>query len=59
MKNLNYSPVDFYPNTCYYDHHLYSLSQQKEKEIVIENKLVNDEFHEANELINKIKNMGK
>ena len=57
MKPLNYKPVDFYPN--YYDCYLNALAEDKEKEIVIETKLVEDEFREANEIINKIKNMGR
>ena len=59
MKPLNYKPVDFYPNSNYYDCYLNALAEDKEKEIVIETKLVEDEFREANEIINKIKNMGR
>ncbi len=59
MKPLNYKPVDFYPNANYYDHHLNALAEDKQKEIVIETKLVEDEFREANEIINRIKNMGR
>jgi hypothetical protein len=59
MKTPNFRPVDFYPNAKYYDYHLNALAEDMEKEIVIETKLVEDEFFEANEIINRIKNMGR
>jgi hypothetical protein len=52
MKTPNFKPVDFYPNAKYYDYYLNALS-------VIETKLATDEFPEANEIINRIKNMGR
>jgi hypothetical protein len=59
MKTPNYKPVDYYPNAKYYDYYLNALAEEIEKEIGIETKLVEDEFREANEIINRIKNMGR
>jgi hypothetical protein len=59
MKTPNYKPVDFYPNSTYYDYHLNALAEAMEKESIIETKLVEDEFREANEIINRIKNVGR